>query len=972
MAGTLIRPATGTEVMTGSVTPPGSVHSFGRGPPQFFQMHLNSRDRDSLGSVKSMASLKSVKSSGRASSPGSTSMPGSYSIVQKTPSTISLVEHWQPATRQAVAGTEVQDRSVSPLSWGAASPVRTRDIPVVQETMLVPPEAASLTTSTTVSPAINDLITKQIWQFREVVTQDLQRTLQAFQAKTSMFEELVQRFDSDSVSKASLLQGLRNDFDRQQVQISDLVQSRLTTSAVQEHAQRERDLEMSSLMEKVRKDMEMMRNQQRELKPRDIPVQSDKNQEIDQLVADLRKDFDAMKSELAKVRTAQQKMKDTGLARAQELQKDTLQNAMSELSMHKEHLVSHRDHQQKLETVILDLRKELQAAQASISEHKDEVGQYKNEAKEELNGIKDDVRMINSLVRDLPATAASDDLLGKTVELHIQRLSHTWEPPQMKKQVVGLQDNMKKLMSMGDRMEQLEESQPFLRSLEANVKKMLSMGERMQQLEARLEEFRLAFAKMNVQEVARVLHEEKKARLELADGLNSYRDAHGKTVTELRTLINSQNERLSVLEATSGDLRNVHDRSLKNLEKQFESNSRKAQEKNDAKHIAVITGHVDEMKELKRTVEVEMDSRIKMSQAMDAYQLAHLKTCTELRKDIDEALERLEAVDHAHSQIRDSHSDLQTDHSEHVSRITDMDLHVKETFAALHAHVEAAHQKLEDFRASGSTAEDLERLAALINAESSQRDELINALEQQMEGALTAENQHRVELRAELDVALEKLSFLESVAQEQRDLHESAVANLEQGVSEIRKLFTGGAVSDAFQIQGTLEALISSLQEVAADLHNERQARAEEAAAFQSGLIILQERLETTGDSREDHQLALRQLEGTVSELKQSISASSLNGQAVLKDAESEVRNQAKETEGLQAALQIMRDKSSSLETSAAQDRGWRKQAVSDVKHILGDLGRVSPTATSPNRMLPTLATALRLSKTGSDAEGGV
>jgi len=66
-------------------------------------------------------------------------------------------------------------------------------------------------------------------------------------------------------------------------------------------------------------------------------------------------------------------------------------------------------------------------------------------------------------------------------------------------------------------------------------------------------------------------------------------------------------------------------------------------------------------------------------------------------------------------------------------------------------------------------------------------------------------------------------------------------------------------------------------------------------------------------------------------------------------------------------AIEAMRNRiTDQMEATAAKDRSWRKEAVRDVQTVLGDLTHISPRA-SPKRMLPTLATALRLSKAGAE-----
>jgi len=841
------------------------------------------------------------------------------------------------------------------VAGSPASPVRTPNSPLrsipMQETVVLQPDI-SMVQGAGMPTGVHEIIAQQMLKLRDIIAQDLQISLQAFQAKTSQFEEMLQRLDADTTNKASALQSLRHDFDRQQAQISDLVQSRMTTSAVQEQAARERDLELSSLMQNVRKDVDSLRSQQRDSYS-ELAVQSDQSQRIDQSFSEMRRELDTLRAEFSKFGSAQSRLergfselrKSNVVTKEQVELREKTQAILAELSMHKEHLFSHRDHQQKLETVILDLRREVQGAHAGMALHKDELSLHKDDfarLREEMTLHKDDLARHGKLVYDLQDATSTSAMISQpsppveetilAAARHMQRHLQDWEQAQS-----------------GAKEEQRQQ----LSTLEESAKKVLSMGDRLQQLEAKFDEVRVLLANNNVQELTRVVNAERAARIELTQALDTYRYAHLQTCTELRAGISSQNERLNTVEE--------HDRSMEKIEFQLLEASRKAQDRNDSKSMLLVEQH---MERVEKIVKAETDERVKLAQVMDSYHVAHLKTCTEFRKELDELLERMQRIDHRTSEIHDTHQGLAGNHEDHVRQLEDhMVSHLK-TCDDLRTQIENAHAQLEIFRTSGNAEKDVERLVNLINSEEQSRVQL----EQQLEGSIAIAAEGRAEMQAELELALEKISFLESLSQEQRDLHDSAVQKLTDGVSQLQKVLTDGTRSEALQIQGTLDTLSSSLQGIANDLQMERQVRSREALQLQNELKLLAERLDqATAEERDLLQQEVYRrssLEGDVSQLKNLIGTASATVQAGVQDERQEmVRGVQDSMEAIEAMRNRITDQ---MEATAAKDRSWRKEAVRDVQTVLGDLTHISPRA-SPKRMLPTLATALRLSKAGAE-----
>lgn len=395
--------------------------------------------------------------------------------------------------------------------------------------------------------------------------------------------------------------------------------------------------------------------------------------------------------------------------------------------------------------------------------------------------------------------------------------------------------------------------------------------------------------------------------------------------------------------------------------------------------FGLIDQRVNEMKDL---LKEEANSRMELSQFMEAYHATNLKTNTDFRNDLKSLFERVDRLDYGHTHVREAHLGMQEEHQQQKRIWNEMSLKTRE----MSLKIDEAETQLEQLK-------DVHGLMASITAERSARAKL----ERQLEGSMAVANQTRLELRTDIDIVLKKLSLLETMAQEQQASfqeqqalkQESANQDFRRELFQLRALLTDESRLEAqearvevLETAGSLDAFKKALQALMQEFEKEREARALEASKFQSGLGQLQEKLQVTVENQgqyetsinfaiEMHESSLRQLQGSFREFEKQTIPSARSESEIVKSPQTasellRARLMAPRSEG---SFQSDRGNLGSFQPSAAQEVGWKKQAVSDVEHIRDDLSHMSPCAASSNSMLPTLATALRLSKAGEEAK---
>jgi hypothetical protein len=148
----------------------------------------------------------------------------------------------------------------------------------------------------------------------------------------------------------------------------------------------------------------------------------------------------------------------------------------------------------------------------------------------------------------------------------------------------------------------------------------------------------------DVQEIRRLLHVEQTQRLEQFQSLEAYRKAQlqdNERLIERFNRVTSEpsedrvaRERLLQAEKVIQEMRNVLMRKLQEV----------------AVRLEVMEGGGKDIDELTRTLRTESAARAELSQTLDAYRVAHLRTSAELRADIDLASEKLSRLESSNLQ----------------------------------------------------------------------------------------------------------------------------------------------------------------------------------------------------------------------------------------------------------------------------------------------------------------------------------
>jgi hypothetical protein len=148
----------------------------------------------------------------------------------------------------------------------------------------------------------------------------------------------------------------------------------------------------------------------------------------------------------------------------------------------------------------------------------------------------------------------------------------------------------------------------------------------------------------DIQEMRRLLHVEQTQRLEQFQSLEAYRKAQ---LQDNERMI----ERFNRVTTEPSEDRVARERMLqaeKVIQEMRNAFMRKLQEV--ASRLEMMEGSGKDIDELTRTLRTESAARAELSQTLDAYRVAHLRTSAELRADIDLASEKLSRLESSNLQ----------------------------------------------------------------------------------------------------------------------------------------------------------------------------------------------------------------------------------------------------------------------------------------------------------------------------------
>lgn len=283
----------------------------------------------------------------------------------------------------------------------------------------------------------------------------------------------------------------------------------------------------------------------------------------------------------------------------------------------------------------------------SKSGSSDTLAKEREEAFLRIDGITKDMRtQYRSLIAGLNAQREDQGKVDQAlVELRREQRSQADKIDQQKDGLLNVQQAIvaKLDKSVTDLRSQVNQS---LQAVLAEVESLRSLGsnygtlhERSSRLEDKTEELYRAFLDQDIGELTRVVRAESEARVGLSESLDAYRSAYLQTTTELRAELDALVEksaqkgmpaenqgRIFTLERSMAEVRNLV--SAKAASNRIES---RGDQTSLSKDIVDVNGRVS----------AETAARLELSQSLDAYRTAYLTTTTELRAELDVALEKL-------------------------------------------------------------------------------------------------------------------------------------------------------------------------------------------------------------------------------------------------------------------------------------------------------------------------------------------
>jgi len=166
------------------------------------------------------------------------------------------------------------------------------------------------------------------------------------------------------------------------------------------------------------------------------------------------------------------------------------------------------------------------------------------------------------------------------------------------------------------------------------------LSDRLAAAEGRTEELHRALLDLNIGELTRLIRNEGSARLELQRDLEALRAANIQSAHEIRTDQDVLRESLQRPRVGQSEDRNLRERVLTTERSLAEVRAIASSLK--SAHIGSREPMLaKDIQDLSRQIGEESSARLQIGQSLDAYRSAYLNTTTELRAELDVALERL-------------------------------------------------------------------------------------------------------------------------------------------------------------------------------------------------------------------------------------------------------------------------------------------------------------------------------------------
>jgi DNA repair exonuclease SbcCD ATPase subunit len=465
------------------------------------------------------------------------------------------------------------------------------------------------------SSSMQDIITQQSKALSEVINEEVHRVVAMVNAVSNSCEERLVRLEADRSARATAFQGLKRDFDGVQAQIADLEQFRMIGSSAKDQAGKERE-EVMAILDAVTKDI---RNQHRSVLT-GLTAQKEMQQKLEAALMEVRGNIDTLSAEVR-----QHRGQFAGLSSQQDL------------------LILQQD-QQKIDQALVDLRRQTQQSLDVLrSESANEVMSLRQT---QLGGLLERVQSleagrneIQDLQRVLQIERSARNELAQTFDAH--RSAHLQSFSDLR---LEMESCSEKYLRIEERSAREKSGEKFV-GLESSLNELRSVvNRRCGDLEVKVEA--CTYITKDVQDLKRDLTMEKSERVEQFQALEAHRRAHLQEFERVNERLNqvtsapvedrAGRERCLQLERGHQEIRTVITRELQKYTSRFES----------------LEGNFKDLEETTRSLRTEGAARTDLSQTIDAYRVAHLRTSAELRADLDLAMEKLGRLESATMQDR--------------------------------------------------------------------------------------------------------------------------------------------------------------------------------------------------------------------------------------------------------------------------------------------------------------------------------